>query len=81
MIGVNSDRVESSAARWKIEIDLELREHALEQVGVGNRAGELAVHQLVQVGVERRQIDGDDRAAGAGQPRDQAVADLAAGAR
>ena len=62
------------------EIDLELREHALEQVGVGNRAGELAMHQPVQVGVERRQIDRDDRTARAGQPRDQPVADLTAGA-
>ena len=35
---------------------------------------------LCSVGVERREIDRDDRTARAGQPGDQAVADLAAGA-
>ncbi len=64
----------------KDQVHLELGQDALEQRAVGDRAGELAKDEPVQRRIERREIDGDNRAAGAGQPGDQAVADLAAGA-
>ena len=61
------------------EIDLELREHALEQVGVGDRAGELAAHERRRLASSGARSMVTIGRAGAGQPRDQAVADLAAG--
>ena len=45
------------------EVDFELGEDALEQVGIGNRAGELAERHPAEGRVERRDVDGDDRAA------------------
>jgi len=62
------------------EIHLELRQDALEQVVVGDGAGELAVHAPGERGLERRDVDGDDRAPRVGEAGDQAVADLAPGA-
>jgi hypothetical protein len=58
------------------EIDLELRQHSLEQVGIGDRAGELAMDQLAESGIEWRKIDRHDRPRTPGESRDQAVADL-----
>jgi hypothetical protein len=61
------------------EIDLEFRQHSLEQVGIGDRSGELAIDQLVESRIERREIDRHDRPPAAGEPRDQAMADLSTG--
>ena len=59
---VRGDRRELGARREqrrevKDEIDLELGQHALEQVAVGDRAGELALHQPGQRGLERGDVD------------------------
>ncbi len=60
-------------------LHLELRQDALEQRLVHDRAGELALHELAERRFERVHVEGDDRlAAGRGEVRDQAVADLAA---
>ncbi len=60
------------------ESDLEFREQPIEQVRVGNRPGEDARHQRHERGIERMDVEGDDRRAGGGKPRDQTVANLAA---
>ena len=64
------------------EVDLELGEDALEQRRVEDRAGELAVDHAARApgssGVEVERDDGS--AAVSGEARDEAVADLAAGA-
>jgi hypothetical protein len=60
-------------------VDLELGEHPLEQADIGNRSGELAGDARRQRRVERADVECDDRRAGFGEPRDEAVADLAAG--
>ena len=60
-------------------VDLELREHALEQRLVHDRAGKLALHLLAQRRLQRVHVEGNDRLrAGVGQVGDQAVANLAA---
>jgi hypothetical protein len=64
----------------KDELDLELRQDAIEHVGVGNRAGEDAGHIRHQPGIERRDVEGDDRRAGRPEASDEAVTDFAAGA-
>ena len=64
----------------KNQIHLELGKHTLEQRGVGDRSGKFAEDEPVQRRIERRQVNRDDRASRAGQPCDQAVADLSAGA-
>ncbi len=62
-------------------LDLELRQDALEQRLVHDRAGELALHHPAERGIERVHVQRDDRVrARAGEVRDQAVADLATGA-
>ena len=81
VIGVNSERVESSAARWKTVstsyCDRMRSSSAVSRIDPVNSRGD----QRRQAGVERVDVEGDDRAAaGLGEPGDQAVADLAAGA-
>jgi hypothetical protein len=63
------------------EVHLELGQDALEQVVVEDRARVLLLDQGRLRRIERLQVEGDDRAAAVpGEPLDQAVADLAAGA-
>src|SRR6185295_14629998 len=59
----------------KDALDGELRQDALEQIDVGDRAGELACDERRERLVER-----DDRRSRRRKPRDETVADLAAGA-
>ena len=64
------------------EIHLELREDPLEQRGVEDRTGHLALHHPLHVRLERLHVQRHDlpRALG-GEALDQAVTDLAAGPR
>ena len=83
---VRGDRRELGAGRqqrreMKDEADLEFREQAIEQVGVGDRPGEDPRHERHERGVERVDVERDDGGTGGGQPRDQTVPDLAARAR
>ena len=62
----------------KNQVDLELRENALEQVLVENRAGELAVHQPRDVRVERVHVEGHNcLVALLGEVGDQGMANFA----
>ena len=63
----------------KYQIHLELCQHPFEKTAVGDRAGELPNHQMLEPAAKRRDIYGDDRTAERRQTRDQPVADLAAG--
>jgi hypothetical protein len=65
----------------KHQVHFELGQDALEQTGIEDRPQELALDEARQRGVERREIDRDDRPAGAREARDQAVANLTASAR
>ncbi len=61
------------------ELDLELRQDALEHGAVEDRAGDLALHLRRERGIERADVERDDGAIRLrGEPVDQAVADLAA---
>jgi hypothetical protein len=63
------------------QLDLELRQHALEQAAIEDRAGDLALDPGGNRGVETRDVERDDRAMRLpGETLDQPVADLAAGA-
>ena len=62
MSGVNSDARGQQRGEMEDEIDLELREHALENRLVGDGAGELAADLRRQAWFERGDVDGDDRA-------------------
>jgi hypothetical protein len=62
------------------EIHLELGEHPLEQCRVCDRAREFAPDERRQAIVEPGEVDGDDGAPCAGQPRDETVTDLATSA-
>ena len=79
--GVNSERVDSSAARWKTastsNSDRMRSSSAVSMIEpVNSRCTSLRQRRL-----ERVDVEGDDGALAAGrQPLDQAVADLAAGA-
>ena len=65
----------------KDQLDLELREDPLEGASIENRAGDLAIDLAGNRGIERREVERDDRALGLlGKAIDQSVADLAAGA-
>ena len=82
VIGVNSERVDSSAARWKTvstsNSDRMRSSSAVSRIEPVNSRCD----QRRQAGVERIDVERDDRlAAGFGELRDQPVADLAAGAR
>ena len=77
--GVNSERVDSSAARWNTSSTWILRQDPFEQRPIEDRPGDLAVDQRGNRWVEPGEIERDDRAAGLGREAlDQAVADLAA---
>ena len=52
------------------QVDLELREHPLEEGRIGDRTGEFAGDELAERRIERRDVDGDDRSAGSSQPAD-----------
>ena len=81
-----SDRRELAAGREEgreVEdrVDLEFRENAVEDRAVEDRARELAGDERGERRLERLEVQRDDRArAGRGEARDEAVADLAAGA-
>ena len=63
------------------ELDLKLRQDALEHAAVENRSGDLAVDLQRDGRIEPGDVERDDSALGlAGQPIDEAVSDLAAGA-
>ncbi len=63
------------------ELDLELREDALEHAAVENRPGDLAIDLQRDGRIEPGDVERDDSALGlSGQPIDETVADLAAGA-
>ena len=77
-IGVNSRARGEQRGQVEDEIHLELGEDPLEQPRVEDGADELALHERPQLGIERREVERDDRpAAGSRKLRDQAVADLA----
>ena len=81
VIGVNSERVDSSAARWKTSSTWNSARIRSSSASIENRAGDLAVDLPGDRGIERREVERDDRAVGLlGEAIDQAVADLAAGA-
>jgi hypothetical protein len=48
----------------KDELDLEFREHAVEEIAVENRAGDLTVDFRPDRGVETRDVERDDAAVG-----------------
>jgi hypothetical protein len=63
------------------QLDLELREHALERAAIEDRAGDLAVHLRRNRRIQAGDIERHDRAMRlAGEPVDETVADLASGA-
>ena len=66
----------------KDEVDLELREDALENRPVQDRTDELPGHEPAQLRIERLEVERQDgaRAIG-GEARDEPVADLPAGPR
>ena len=80
------DRRELGAGRkqrreMEDELDLELGEHALEHAAIENRAGDLAVDLAGDRRIETRDVERDDGAVRlAGEPLDETVTDLAAGA-
>ena len=62
------------------QVDLELRQDAVEQLAVEDGADVLVVHQRGQLLAQRIEVERDDRVGvGLGQARDEAVADLARG--
>jgi hypothetical protein len=69
---VNSERVGQEGREVEDALDLELREHPIEQVDVGDRAGELAPHQPGERRFERADVQRDDRRARRREARDQA---------
>ena len=65
----------------KNQVDLELRQDALEQVGVENRAGELAMHEARDVRVQRVDVERDNGLIALfGEIGHQRMADFAVGA-
>ena len=81
VIGVNSERVDSSAARWKISSTWNSARMRSSTAAIEDRAGDLAVDLRGDRRIESASSRGDDRALGlVGQTVDQAVADLAVGA-
>ena len=78
VIGENSDRVESSAARWNTvstSNSASMRSSALRS---RIERDHLALARAGLRGLERRDVEGDDRSgAVVGEPIDQAVADFA----
>ena len=66
--------------RGKMEhaIHLELREHPVEQIVIGDRSGEFAANERRQLRVERVDVERDDGGFAARQAGDERMADLAA---
>jgi hypothetical protein len=63
------------------QFDAELRQHALEQTAIEDRAGDLPIHFAGNRGIQTAHVERDNRALPLlGEPRDQSVTNLAAGA-
>ena len=80
---MRGDRRELGARReqrgeMKHAVHLELREHPIEQVRVGDRTGELAAHERRQRRVERVHVERDDAGIAVGEAANERVANLAA---
>jgi len=65
----------------KYAIHLELGEHSVKQVRIGNRSEELAADERRQLRIERIDVKGDDAGLALRELADERVADLATGAR
>ena len=58
---MNSERVDKQRREMKNQVDLELRQDALQQVGVEDRTGEFPVHEPRDRRVERVDVERHDR--------------------